>query len=113
MLPPRAFVDPEVLEWELGTIFRGWICVGHASRVTEPGTYMMREIGSDSVVVMDGELKATPHMDEVEDFDTSCWGLMPVRVATVGGLVLVDLSGDASAVEPHVGQLAGHLDRYR
>ena len=157
MLPPRAFVDPEVFEWELGTIFRGWICVGHASRVAEPGTYMMREIGADSVVVMggeegrvhaflnvcrhrgarliqdaegsvrrrvqcpyhgwsyglDGELKATPHMDEVEDFDTSCWGLMPVRVATVGGLVLVDLSGDASAVEAHVGQLAGHLDRYR
>ena len=24
-------------------------------------------------------------MDGVEDFDTSCWGLMPVRVATVGG----------------------------
>jgi hypothetical protein len=26
-------------------------------------------------------------MDGVEDFDTSCWGLIPVRVATVGGLV--------------------------
>ena len=34
---------------------------------------------------LDGELKARPHMDGVEDFDTSCWGLMPVRVATVGG----------------------------
>jgi Rieske 2Fe-2S family protein len=157
MLPPRAFVDPEVLDWELETIFRGWICVGHASRVAEPGSYMMREIGPDSVVVMggtdggthaflnvcrhrgarliqdaegtvrrrvqcpyhawsyglDGELKATPHMDEVEDFDTSCWGLMPVRVATVGGLVLVDLSGDAPEVEAHVGELASHLDRYR
>jgi Rieske 2Fe-2S family protein len=157
MLPPRAFVDPEVLDWELGTIFRGWICVGHASRVAEPGSYMMREIGPDSVVViggeegrthaflnvcrhrgarllesaegsvrrrvqcpyhawsygLDGELKATPHMDEVEGFDTSCWGLMPVRVATVGGLVLVDLSGDAPAVEPHVGELAGHMERYR
>ncbi len=38
---------------------------------------------------------------------------MPVRVATVGGLVLVDLSGEAPAVEPHVGELAGHLERYR
>ena len=45
MLPPRAFVDPEVLDWELEKIFRGWICVGHASRVAEPGSYMMREIG--------------------------------------------------------------------
>jgi glycine betaine catabolism A len=157
MLPPRAFVDPSVFDWELETIFRGWICVGHASRVAERGSYMMREIGTDSVVViggedgrphaflnvcrhrgarlisdvegtvrrrvkcpyhawsygLDGELKATPHMDGVEDFDTSCWGLIPVRVTTVGGLVLVDLSGEAPEVEAHVGELAGHLERYR
>ncbi len=156
MLPPRAFVDPSVFEWELRTIFRGWVCVGHASRVAEPGSYLMRELGADSVVVMggqdgrthaflnvcrhrgarlisdaegsvrrrvqcpyhawsyglDGELKATPHMDEVEDFDPSCWGLMPVRVATVGGLVLVDLSGEAPEIESHVGELAGYLERY-
>ena len=31
MLPPRAFVDPGVFEWELETIFSGWICVGHVS----------------------------------------------------------------------------------
>jgi glycine betaine catabolism A len=157
MLPPRAFVDPSVFDWELETIFRGWICVGHASRVAEKGSYMMREIGPDSVVViggedgrphaflnvcrhrgarllsdvegsvrrrvqcpyhawsygLDGELKATPHMDGVEDFDTSCWGLIPVRVTTVGGLVLVDLSGEAPEVEAHIGELAGHLERYR
>jgi Rieske 2Fe-2S family protein len=157
MLPPRAFVDPSVFDWELETIFRGWICVGHASRVAERGSYMMREIGTDSVVViggedgrphaflnvcrhrgarlisdvegtvrrrvqcpyhawsygLDGALAATPHMDGVEDFDTSCWGLIPVRVTTVGGLVLVDLSGEAPEVEAHVGELAGHLERYR
>ena len=157
MLPPRAFVDPGVLEWELEAIFSGWICVGHASLVAEPGSYLMREVGTDSVVVMaaedgrpraflnvcrhrgsrlidepegsvrrriqcpyhgwsyglDGQLKAAPHMDGVEDFDTSCWGLMPVRVATVGGLVLVDLSGEAPDVGAHTGELAGHLERYR
>jgi Rieske 2Fe-2S family protein len=52
-------------------------------------------------------------MDGVEDFDTSCWGLIPVRVATVGGLVLVDLSGEAPEVELHVGALASYLERYR
>ena len=52
-------------------------------------------------------------MEGVEDFDTSCWGLMPVRVATVGGLVLVDLSGDAPDAGDHAGELAGHLERYR
>ena len=45
MLPPRAFVDPGVFQWELQTIFSGWLCVGHASRVAEPGSYLMREIG--------------------------------------------------------------------
>jgi Rieske 2Fe-2S family protein len=157
MLPPPAFVDEGVFRWELETIFRGWICVGHASRVSEPGSYMMREIGPDSVVVMaaedgrpraflnvcrhrgarlvdeaegkvrrriqcpyhawsyglDGQLKAAPHMDGVEDFDASCWGLMPVRVATVGGLVLVDLSGEAPEVGDHAGDLSDYLGRYR
>jgi glycine betaine catabolism A len=157
MLPPQAFIDSSVFEWELDRIFRNWICVGHASRVAEPGSYLMRELGTDSVVVMggedgrphaflnvcrhrgarlisdaegsvrrrivcpyhawsygfDGELASTRHMEGVEDFDTSCWGLIPVRVATAGGLVLVDLSGEAPEVEGHVGELAVHLERYR
>jgi glycine betaine catabolism A len=157
MLPPRAFIDPSVFEWELERIFGGWICVGHVSRVAEPGSYLMREVGDDSVVVMcgpdgrphaflnvcrhrgarlisdaegsvgrrvvcpyhawsyalDGELKGARHMDGVEDFDTACWGLIPVRVATVGGLVLVDLSGEAPPAAAHVGELAAHLERYR
>jgi phenylpropionate dioxygenase-like ring-hydroxylating dioxygenase large terminal subunit len=157
MLPPRAFTDPGVFDWELERIFRDWICVGHASSVSEPGDYVMREVGGDSVVVMagddgrphaflnvcrhrgarlisdpegsvrrrlvcpyhawsyglDGELKSTRHMEGVEDFDTSCWGLIPVRVATVGGLVLVDLSGEADDVAEHVGDLGVHLEHYR
>ena len=157
MLPPRAFVDPSVFEWELEWIFRGWICVGHASAVADPGAYVMREVGEDSVVVMggsdgrphaflnvcrhrgarlisdaegsvraritcpyhawsygfDGELKGTRHMEGVEDFEPSCWGLIPVRVATLGGLVLVDLSGEAPDLEAHVGDLAEHLEHYR
>jgi Rieske 2Fe-2S family protein len=157
MLPPRAFVDPGVFEWELERIFAGWICVGHASRVSAPGDYVMREVGADSVVVMagedgrpraflnvcrhrgarllsdsegtvrrrlvcpyhawsyglDGELVGARHMEGVEDFDTSCWGLIPVRVATVGGLVFVDLSGEAPDISGHLGDLSGHLDHYR
>ncbi len=62
---------------------------------------------------LDGSLKAAPHMDEVEDFDFSCWGLMPVRLAVVGGLVMIDLSGEAPEIDQHIGELAGHLDRYR
>ena len=55
MLPPAAFVDPDVLEWELDQLFRGWICVGHVSAVDEPGKFVMRELGADSVVVIGGE----------------------------------------------------------
>jgi Rieske 2Fe-2S family protein len=157
MLPPDAFRNQSVAEWELATIFRGWICVGHVSSVDEPGKFVTREIGPDSVVViaaedgtphaflnvcrhrgsrivlereghvrrrlrcpyhgwsygLDGSLRAAPHMDGVEDFDFNCWGLMPVRMAVVGGLVLVDLSGEAPEADEHVGELRGHLDRYR
>ncbi len=157
MLPPRAFVDPGVFDWELDRIFREWVCVGHASRVSNPGEYVMREVGTDSVIVMggedgrphaflnvcrhrgarlisdaegsvrrrlvcpyhawsygfDGELQSSRHMDGVEDFDTSCWGLIPVRVASVGGLVFVDLSGEAPDVAEHLGDLSDHLEHYR
>ena len=56
MLPPAAFTDPAVLDWELEQIFcAGWICVGHVSPSSEPGRFLMREIGRDSVVVIGGE----------------------------------------------------------
>jgi Rieske 2Fe-2S family protein len=157
MLPPAAFVSPEVFAWELDNLFRGWVCVGHVSAVDAPGKFVTRELGPDSVVVigaedgrpraflnvcrhrgariveqaegevrkrlrcpyhswsydLDGSLKAAPHMDEVEDFEFSCWGLIPVRLAVVGGLVLIDLSGDAPEIEEHIGELLGHLERYR
>lgn len=157
MLPPGAFADPAVFDWELDNIFRGWVCAGHVSAVDEPGKFVMRELGGDSVVIvggedgtpraflnvcrhrgariveetegsvrkrlrcpyhswsydLDGRLRAAPHMDDVEDFDFSCWGLMAVRLAVRGGLVLIDLSGDAPDVDEHVGDLLEHLEHYR
>jgi Rieske 2Fe-2S family protein len=157
MLPPRAFADPGVFDWELDNIFRGWVCAGHVSAVGEPGKFVTRELGGDSVLIiggsdgtpraflnvcrhrgariveqrqgqvrkrlrcpyhawsydLDGELRAAPHMDEVEDFDFPCWGLLPVRLEVHGGLVLIDLSGQAPEVDEHVGTLLGHLERYR
>jgi len=157
MLPPAAFVDQRVLEWELDEIFRGWVVAGHVSAVDEPGKFLVRELGADSVVIMggddgtpraflnvcrhrgariveeaegqvrkrlrcpyhawsydlQGELRAAPHMDGVEDFDYGCNGLLGVRLAIVGGLVLIDLSGRAPDAEDHLGDLVEHLDRYR
>ena len=157
MLPPAAFADPSVLEWELDQIFRGWVVAAHVTAVDEPGKFIVRQLGTDSVVIiagedgtpraflnvcrhrgaqlveesegqvrkrlrcpyhawsydLDGELRAAPHMDGVEDFDHSCNGLLGVRLAVVGGLVLIDLSGEAPDPTDHVGELIEHLDRYR
>jgi Rieske 2Fe-2S family protein len=157
MLPPSAFLDPSVLGWELDNIFSGgWIVAGHASAVAEPGAFLAREIGDQSIVIVGGEdgeprafhnvcrhrgarlveepegqvrrrlqcpyhawsydlegnLRAAPHMEEVENFDTACYGLRPVRTAVLGGLLLVDLSGDAGPAEDHLGELLPHLERY-
>ena len=158
MLPPAAFTDPAVLDWEVENIFcEGWICLGHISQVNEPGKFLMRELGRESVVViggedgrprafhnvcrhrgarivtdeagqvnrrlrcpyhawsydLDGALRAAPHMDGVEGFDPSCTGLAPVRLSTLGGLLLVDLGGDAPDPAEHIGDLLTHLERYR
>lgn len=157
MLPPAAFADPNVLEWELENLFGGWVCMGHVSAVAEPGAYLMREIGPTSVFAiggpdgtpraflnvcrhrasrlitdtegqvrkrvqcpyhawsydLDGNLVAAPHMDGVEDFDKSCNGLLEVRSAVVGGLLLIDLSGTADDASDHVGDLRAELERYR
>jgi Rieske 2Fe-2S family protein len=158
MLPPAAFTDPVVLDWEVENVFcDGWICLGHISQVDQPGKFLMRELGRESVVViggedgrprafhnvcrhrgariitdeagkvnrrlrcpyhawsydLDGALRASPHMDGVENFDPSCNGLAPVRLSTLGGLLMVDLGGKAPDPAKHVGDLLAHLERYR
>jgi glycine betaine catabolism A len=156
-LPGAAFTDPEVLAWEIEEVFqRGWICAGHVDQVNQRGSFVMVEIGRESVLVVgddqgvprafinscrhrgsrivdtpegsvprlqcpyhawsydfDGMLKNAPFTEELEDFDGDCFGLKPVRLAVIEGLVLVDLSGDAPSPAEHVGELATHLARYR
>jgi Rieske 2Fe-2S family protein len=56
MLPPAAFLDRSLLEWELRYVFAGgWICAGHASAVAGPGTFVSREIGGEGFFVVGGE----------------------------------------------------------
>ncbi len=61
----------------------------------------------------DGSLKNAPHTDDIEDFDKACFGLQPVRLAVIEGLVLIDLSGEAPPPAEHVGDVAAHMARYR
>ena len=53
MLPPAAFTDEAVLEWEIDNIFDGWICLGHVSAVAETGSFLMREIGDHERLRLD------------------------------------------------------------
>jgi Rieske 2Fe-2S family protein len=61
----------------------------------------------------DGTLKNAPFTDGLAGFDRACFGLHPVRLAVVEGLVLLDLSGEAPPPQAHVGDLAASLAAYR
>jgi glycine betaine catabolism A len=60
-----------------------------------------------------GALRAAPKTDGIEDFDRACYGLAPLRAEVVGGLVLVDLGGQAPDIDDHVGDLLERLELYR
>ncbi len=62
---------------------------------------------------LDGSLKFAQFTDGIEGFDKCDYGLHPVRLAVVEGLVLLDLSGEAPPPERHVGDLSDLVARYR
>jgi PAH dioxygenase large subunit len=48
----RAFTDPEVFALELERIYRkSWLFLAHESEIAEPGDYVTRRMGNDSVIV--------------------------------------------------------------
>ena len=61
----------------------------------------------------DGSLVNAPFTDDIDGFDASCMGLLPVSLAVIEGLVLIDLSGEAGPPAEHIGDLATHLAHYR
>ncbi len=61
-LPRERFIAPEIFAEERDRIFgRMWNCAGRASAVANPGDYVVREIGGESIIVLrnrSGELRA-------------------------------------------------------
>jgi choline monooxygenase len=61
-LPGRYYYDAQVFEREKRQIFyRTWQYMGHVSMLAEPSTYLVREVGDESIVVLrdaQGELRA-------------------------------------------------------
>src|SRR3954449_13516282 len=50
-LPPRAYVDENVAEWEAERLFLGgWICVGHTQPLAARGRFVTREIKDESLL---------------------------------------------------------------
>jgi phenylpropionate dioxygenase-like ring-hydroxylating dioxygenase large terminal subunit len=52
LLPVEVFNDERVFRAEMDRIFtRAWVFLGHESEIPNPGDYMLRKIGLDSVIV--------------------------------------------------------------
>ncbi len=52
MLPPVAYVDEAVFEWERKHFFgQGWLCVGRSDQVAAPGDQRAEQVGSGSVLL--------------------------------------------------------------
>ncbi len=62
MLPPAAYTDPAVFEWEQRHFFGGgWLCVGRSDQVANPGDQRAESAGVGSVLLTrdeDGALRA-------------------------------------------------------
>jgi Rieske 2Fe-2S family protein len=56
MLPPAAYVDPAVFEWEKRHMFGGgWVCVGRSDQVAAPGDMHAEAVGTGSVLLTRAE----------------------------------------------------------
>ncbi len=60
-LPGYYYYDPDIYARELPAIFyRSWLYAGHVCMLAEPGDYMVRDIGDQSIIILrdrDGELR--------------------------------------------------------
>jgi len=55
-LPPRAFTDAAVADWEVEHLFLGgWACAGHAGALDGRGAFFTRELGGESVLGVAGD----------------------------------------------------------
>ena len=53
--PARAYHDEAIYAWELEEIFfRDWIAVGRAEEVPEPGSFLLRDVLGESVILVRG-----------------------------------------------------------
>jgi Rieske 2Fe-2S family protein len=51
MLPRAAYVEPDVFAWEQANFFSGWVCVGPADQLDQPGSQTAVSIGASGVLL--------------------------------------------------------------
>jgi Rieske 2Fe-2S family protein len=67
LLPPRVFHDPDVFEFEQSRWFaRTWLCVARTKDLPAPGTYMLADVATESVVLLRGR------EDQIRAFHNVC-----------------------------------------
>ncbi len=55
-LPGRYYTDPEILKQEIERLFQAfWICAGRVDEVPNPGDFVLRQIGCESIVIVRDE----------------------------------------------------------
>jgi len=55
------YVRPDIFERDMDLLLDRWTCVGHVSEVSEPGDFLVAELGVESAIVVcgeDGKLRA-------------------------------------------------------
>ena len=67
LLPARTYHDPAVLDWEQDNILRrDWLAVGRAEELPESGSFLVREVLGESVILVRGR------DDEIRAFYNVC-----------------------------------------
>jgi len=55
-LPGRYYADPEILNKEIEHVFQAmWICAGREDEIPNPGDYVVRDIGTENILIIRDE----------------------------------------------------------
>ncbi len=106
LLPGRAYHDADIFAFERERWFRrDWVCVGRVEDAGAGRALHETRVGGEPIVisrtadgVLEAERPSSPHE--------------PVRLASWQGFVFASLSADPPPLEPWLGDLVEHVERF-
>jgi len=112
-LPTTIIDEPILLTHTLAGELRGFynVCRHRAAQVvTSRGNRKSLQCGYHGWVYgLDGRLQAAREMDGTEDFKTADFGLVPIRIETLGPFVFANLDPDAEPLADWLGAIPGEI----